>query len=152
MPANTQAPQLQVRSGRLVFDKSVFQYQPERPILQAVSFAIEPGQKVAIVGASGAGKSSLVKLLFRFYDPGHRRPSVLMGRISARSTSRSLRQAIGIVPQDTVLFNDSIIENIRYGNPQASDADVYQALEMAHLKAFVDKLPSLSIPWWVSAD
>jgi ABC-type transport system involved in Fe-S cluster assembly fused permease/ATPase subunit len=140
VPANTDAPQLQVNSGRVVFNNLSFKYQSDRPILQGVSFAIEPGQKVAIVGASGAGKSSLVKLLFRFYDPDTGTISI-DGQDISQVNQRSLRQAIGIVPQDTVLFNDSIIENIRYGNPQASDADVYQALEMAHLKAFVDKLP-----------
>ena len=140
VPANTDAPQLQVNSGRIVFNNLSFRYQSNRPILQGVSFAIEPGQKVAIVGASGAGKSSLVKLLFRFYDPDTGTISI-DGQDISQVNQRSLRQAIGIVPQDTVLFNDSIIENIRYGNPQASDADVYQALEMAHLKAFVDKLP-----------
>jgi len=140
VPANTDAPQLQVNSGRVVFNNLSFKYQSDRPILQGVSFAIEPGQKVAIVGASGAGKSSLVKLLFRFYDPDTGTISI-DGQDISQINQRSLRQAIGIVPQDTVLFNDSIIENIRYGNPQASDADVYQALEMAHLKAFVDKLP-----------
>ncbi len=140
VPANTDAPQLQVNSGRIVFNNLSFRYQSGRPILQEVSFAIEPGQKVAIVGASGAGKSSLVKLLFRFYDPDTGTISI-DGQDISQVNQRSLRQAIGIVPQDTVLFNDSIIENIRYGNPQASDADVYQALEMAHLKAFVDKLP-----------
>lgn len=140
VPTNNQAPSLQVRSGRLVFDKVCFQYQPERVILEAISFTIELGQKVAIVGASGAGKSSLVKLLFRFYDPGSGVISI-DGQDISQVNQQSLRQAIGIVPQDTVLFNDSIIENIRYGNPSASDADVYQALELAHLKTFVDKLP-----------
>jgi ATP-binding cassette subfamily B protein len=140
VPNNQGAAPLQVTSGRLVFDKLSFQYQPDRPILHNVSFTVEPGQKVAIVGASGAGKSSLVKLLFRFYDPGTGAISI-DGQDISQVSQQSLRQAIGIVPQDTVLFNDSIIENIRYGNPQSADADVYQALELAHLKTFVDKLP-----------
>jgi ATP-binding cassette subfamily B protein len=140
VPTNRDAPALRVTNGRLVFDRLCFQYQPDRPILNNVSFTIEPGQKVAIVGASGAGKSSLVKLLFRFYEPNSGSISI-DGQTISQVSQQSLRRAIGIVPQDTVLFNDSILENIRYGNPQASDADVYQALQLAHLKAFVDQLP-----------
>jgi ATP-binding cassette subfamily B protein len=140
VPTNRDAPALRVTSGRLVFDRLCFQYQPDRPILNNVSFTIEPGQKVAIVGASGAGKSSLVKLLFRFYESNSGSISI-DGQTISQVSQQSLRSAIGIVPQDTVLFNDSILENIRYGNPQASDADVYQALQLAHLKAFVDQLP-----------
>lgn len=140
VPTNRDAPALRVTNGRLVFDRLCFQYQPDRPILNNVSFTIEPGQKVAIVGASGVGKSSLVKLLFRFYEPNSGSISI-DGQTISQVSQQSLRRAIGIVPQDTVLFNDSILENIRYGNPQASDADVYQALQLAHLKAFVDQLP-----------
>jgi ATP-binding cassette subfamily B protein len=140
VPTNRDAPALRVTNGRLVFDRLCFQYQPDRPILNNISFTIEPGQKVAIVGASGAGKSSLVKLLFRFYEPNSGSISI-DGQTISQVSQQSLRRAIGIVPQDTVLFNDSILENIRYGNPQASDADVYQALQLAHLKAFVDQLP-----------
>jgi ATP-binding cassette subfamily B protein len=81
-----------------------------------------------------------VKLLFRFYEPNSGSISI-DGQTISQVSQQSLRRAIGIVPQDTVLFNDSILENIRYGNPQASDADVYQALQLAHLKAFVDQLP-----------
>jgi ATP-binding cassette subfamily B protein len=140
VPTNRDAPALRVTNGRLVFDRLCFQYQPDRPILNNVSFTIEPGQKVAIVGASGVGKSSLVKLLFRFYEPNSGSISI-DGQTISQVSQQSLRRAIGIVPQDTVLFNDSILENIRYGNPQASYADVYQALQLAHLKAFVDQLP-----------
>ena len=92
VPANTDAPQLQVNSGRVVFNNLSFKYQSDRPILQGVSFAIEPGQKVAIVGASGAGKSSLVKLLFRFYDPDTGTISI-DGQDISQVNQRSLRQA-----------------------------------------------------------
>jgi len=140
VPTDSNAPALQVRGGSVVFDNVSFEYQPQRPIINAVSFTIEPGQKVAIVGASGAGKSSLVKLLFRFYDPSSGTLRI-DGQDISQVDLQSLRGAIGIVPQDTVLFNDSILENIRYGNPASSESEVYQALELAHLKDFVDKLP-----------
>ena len=140
VPQNLDAPSLQVSRGQVRFEDVSFQYQPDRPILKSLNFSIEPGQKVAIVGASGAGKSSLVKLLFRFYDPSNGK-IMIDGQDIALVNQTSLRQDIGIVPQDTVLFNDSIIENIRYGNPPASDADVDKALKLAHLKSFVDELP-----------
>ena len=140
VPTDSDAPELQIRGGSVVFDNVSFEYQPQRPIINSVSFTIEPGQKVAIVGASGAGKSSLVKLLFRFYDPSGGALRI-DGQDISRVDLQSLRRAIGIVPQDTVLFNDSILENIRYGNPTSSEAEVYRALELAHLKDFVDKLP-----------
>ncbi len=142
-PAVTDEPnatELRVSQGLIRFENVSFAYQPERPILHALSFTLAPGQKVAVVGASGSGKSTLVKLLFRFYD-------VTAGSISIdgqdiRSVSQlSLRKHIGIVPQDTVLFNDSIRENIRYGNPNASDSEIEQAIDHAHLRGFIDKLP-----------
>jgi ABC-type multidrug transport system fused ATPase/permease subunit len=105
-----------------------------------VSFTVEPGQKVAVVGASGAGKSTLVKLLFRFYDPGSGR-ILIDGQDIREVSQRSLREAIGIVPQDTVLFNDSIFENVRYGNPQADDEAVEEAISLAHLDDFIGQLP-----------
>ena len=134
------ADELQVKAGRIEFDNVCFHYHPDRAILNGVSFCIEPGQKVAVVGASGTGKSTLVKLLFRFYDP-------IMGSIRVdgqdirRVSQHSLRRNIGIVPQDTVLFNDSIFENIRYGNPTAPDSEVEAAVGMAHLDGFIDRLP-----------
>ena len=134
------APALKVSQGRIQFDNVSFQYQANRPILKNLSFSIEPGQKVAIVGASGAGKSSLVKLLFRFYDPSTGSISI-DGQNIAEVSQQSLRKVIGIVPQDTVLFNDSIVENIRYGSTSANDQEVDQAIQLAHLKAFVDDLP-----------
>lgn len=134
------APQLNVTQGHIRFDQVCFDYQPNRQILKNISFEIQPGEKVAIVGASGAGKSTLVKLLFRFYDPTQ--GSISIDGQDIRSVSQhSLRGAIGIVPQDTVLFNSSIFDNIRYGKPEASDEDVHNAIRMAHLEAFVKQLP-----------
>ncbi|ETN92414.1 Lipid A export ATP-binding/permease protein MsbA [Gammaproteobacteria bacterium MOLA455] len=134
------APQLNVTQGHIRFDQVCFDYQPNRQILKNISFEIQPGEKVAIVGASGAGKSTLVKLLFRFYDPTQ--GSISIDGQDIRSVSQhSLRGAIGIVPQDTVLFNSSIFDNIRYGKPEASDEDVHNTIRMAHLEAFVKQLP-----------
>jgi ATP-binding cassette subfamily B protein len=134
------AVQLRLTAGRIEFDHVDFGYRADRPILKDVSFTIEPGQKVAIVGASGAGKSTIVKLLFRFYDVtgGAIR---LDGQDIRVVTQHSLRSQIGIVPQDTVLFNDSIFENVRYGRPDASDQDVDNAIRLAHLREFVVNLP-----------
>ena len=134
------ADQLQVKQGVIEFNNVAFHYQSERPILQGISFKIEPGQKVAVVGESGAGKSTLVKLLFRFYDTASGTITI-DGENIAGITLESLRHAIGIVPQDTVLFNDTIFENIRYGRPAASDDEVYEAIRLAHLGAFIGELP-----------
>ncbi|MEM0952825.1 MAG: ABC transporter ATP-binding protein/permease [Pseudomonadota bacterium] len=134
------AKTLQITEGAVAFEQVDFAYSAARPIIQDLSFAIEPGQNVAVVGASGAGKSTLVKLLFRFYDPdrGHIR---IDGQDISDVTQLSLREAIGIVPQDTVLFNDSLFENIRYGNPAATDSEVHEAIRLAHLEEFIDHLP-----------
>jgi ABC-type transport system involved in Fe-S cluster assembly fused permease/ATPase subunit len=134
------AKALHFQAGRIEFRDVSFSYRPDRSILESVDFTVEPGQKVAVVGASGAGKSTLVKLLFRFYDVTG--GSILIDAQNIRGmTKASLRRAIGIVPQDTVLFNDSIFENVRYGQPDASDAEVNQAIKLAHLQAFIDELP-----------
>lgn len=134
------APDLVLERGDIRFDRVSFGYTPRRPILDKVTFAVEPGQKVAVVGASGAGKSTLVKLLFRFYDPDSGR-ILVDGQDIRQVTRHSLRRAIGIVPQDTVLFNDTIFENVRYGNPAASDVEVSEAISLAHLDEFIRSLP-----------
>ena len=134
------APALLVKRGEVSFDRVGFAYDPTRSILDDVSFSIGAGQKVAVVGASGAGKSTLVKLLFRFYDPDSGSIHI-DGQDISRVSQASLRKAIGIVPQDTVLFNDSILENVRYGNPDATDAQVWEAIRLAHLDDFITSLP-----------
>lgn len=117
-----------------------FRYNAERDILHDVSFTIAPGEKVAVVGQSGSGKSTLVKLLFRFYDCDS--GSVRVDGIDVRELQvESLRRAIGIVPQDTVLFNDTIQRNVRYGRPDASDAEVSEAIRLAQLEQFISQLP-----------
>jgi ABC-type transport system involved in Fe-S cluster assembly fused permease/ATPase subunit len=134
------ASELRITQGAISFNKVSFHYRPDRPILKDLSFNIQSGEKVAIVGASGAGKSTLVKLLFRFYDPNQ--GSILIdGQDINQVSQHSLRQAIGIVPQDTVLFNQSIFENIRYGNPEATDSEVLEAIKLAHLESFIAELP-----------
>ena len=133
------AKELAVASGELTFENVSFSYD-SRQILKNISFSILPGQKIAIVGDSGAGKSTIVKLLFRFYDvdSGY----INLDGINIESlTQNALRQSIAIVPQDTVLFNDSLLENIRYGKPDASDEDVAEVIKIAHLAHFVKSLP-----------
>ena len=135
-----QAPALAHGNGAIAFNDVSFSYRPDRQILKRVSFTIESGHKVAVVGASGAGKSTLVKLLFRFYDLDS--GSITIGGVDISSISKhSLRSAIGIVPQDTVLFNDTLFENVRYGNPQASDEQIAEAIRLAHLDTFISQLP-----------
>ena len=134
------APELVITQGVISFNGVSFHYRDDRAIVENLSFTIQAGEKVAIVGASGAGKSTLVKLLFRFYDPNT--GSIFIdGQDVSQVSQLSLRNAIGIVPQDTVLFNQSIFENIRYGNPQASDEEVVQAISLAHLEDFIAQLP-----------
>lgn len=134
------ASPLVVTQGQVSFEHIEFAYNANRPILHDISFTIEAGQKLAIVGASGSGKSTIVRLLYRFYDPQQGR--ILIDDQDIRQTSQhSLRQAIGIVPQDTVLFNDTIYHNIAYGKTGASHEEVIQAARQAHIHEFISRLP-----------
>ncbi|MEH6579615.1 MAG: ABC transporter ATP-binding protein/permease [Amphritea sp.] len=137
---SSDATELVLDKGAIAFNSVSFHYTSERPILKDISFSVEPGQKVAVVGASGAGKSTLVKLLFRFYDPNAGTISI-DGQDISGVRQESLRHAIGIVPQDTVLFNDTIFENVRYGRTDASDDEVSSAIRMAYLEALINELP-----------
>ncbi|WP_293868556.1 ABC transporter ATP-binding protein/permease [uncultured Alsobacter sp.] len=134
------APALTVSAGAVRFDNVQFHYVPERPILRGVSFEVPAGKTVAIVGPSGAGKSTISRLLFRFYEPQQGR-ILIDGQDIAGVTQVSLRAAIGMVPQDTVLFNDTIGYNIRYGRWEASDAEVEHAASLAQIDGFVRSLP-----------
>ncbi|MCV6638580.1 ABC transporter ATP-binding protein/permease [Candidatus Albibeggiatoa sp. nov. NOAA] len=134
------AKDLDMGKSCIKFDNVSFHYQVERPILHDVSFDIPAGHKVAIVGSSGAGKSTIARLLFRFYD-------VVQGSVQINGqdvrdvTQDSLRTAIGIVPQDTVLFNESIYYNISYAKPNASHEQIVQAAKLAHIHDFIKSLP-----------
>jgi ABC-type transport system involved in Fe-S cluster assembly fused permease/ATPase subunit len=134
------APDLKVGLGKIEFKGVAFSYDKERPILKGLSFVLQPGEKLALVGGSGAGKSTIAKLLFRFYevDGGQ---ILIDDQDICQVSQLSLRQVIGVVPQDTVLFNHSILENVRYGRPEASDEDVKEAIKLAHLKTFIEQLP-----------
>ncbi|WP_252731877.1 ABC transporter ATP-binding protein/permease [Psychrosphaera sp. F3M07] len=135
-----QAKELNIGDGTISFKDVRFEYDPSRPILKGINFTINSGEKLAVVGESGSGKSTLVKLLFRFYDVTS--GSIEIDSVNIKTvTQQSLRKHMGIVPQDTVLFNDSIFENIRYGNPNADDDQVWQAIKHAHLYDFVQDLP-----------
>lgn len=135
-----QAPELKCTQGKIEFRNVDFAYEPSRKILKNLSFTLQPGEKVALVGSSGSGKSTIAKLLFRFYDTNE--GQILIDDQDIKSgTQHSLRSAIGVVPQDTVLFNTSLIDNVRYGSPGASDEEVKRAIKLAHLKDFVESLP-----------
>ncbi|MBU6421754.1 MAG: ABC transporter ATP-binding protein/permease [Gammaproteobacteria bacterium] len=131
---------LQVRHGEIRFENVRFGYGKDREILHGVSFNVPAGQKVAVVGPSGAGKSTLARLMFRFYDANN---GVIRidGQDIREVTRDSLRSQLGIVPQDTVLFNDTIYYNIAYGRPDATRADIGRAAAMANLKQFIEMLP-----------
>ena len=134
------APDLTVREGSVRFENVSFAYDPSRPILHGVSFEIPAGKTVAVVGASGAGKSTLARLLYRFYDVTGGRIT-LDGQDIRSVTQNSLRRAIGIVPQDTVLFNDTVGYNIGYGRTGSSTADVEAAARAAHIHDFIASTP-----------
>jgi len=134
------APALVVRRPSLVFEDVVFGYEPDRTILKGLSFEVPAGSQVALVGPSGAGKSTIARLVFRFYDPWSGR--ILIGGQDIREvTQSSLRAAIGIVPQDSVLFNESIGYNIAYGRDGAAQADVEEASRGAALMDLIGRLP-----------
>ncbi len=134
------APSLAVTSGTIRFENVLFSYEPQRQILKGISFEVPAGRTIAVVGPSGAGKSTISRLLFRFYD-------VTGGRITIDGqdlrdvTQTSLRAAIGMVPQDTVLFNDTIRYNIRYGRWEATDAEVEEAARLAQIDHFIRLAP-----------
>ena len=134
------AKPLTVTGAHIRFDDVSFRYEPDRPILRGVTIDVPAGKTVAIVGPSGAGKSTIARLLFRFYDVSGGSISI-DGQDIRDVTQESLRAAIGMVPQDTVLFNDTIAYNIRYGRPDASDADVREAADVAQIAEFVESLP-----------
>ncbi|CAN7531007.1 ABC transporter ATP-binding protein/permease [Devosia sp. LjRoot16] len=134
------AKPLNVTGPVVKFDDVKFHYDADRPILKGISFEVPAGQTIAVVGPSGAGKSTISRLLYRFYD-------VIEGKITIDGqdlrdvTQESLRAAIGMVPQDTVLFNDTIAYNIRYGRPDATEAEVRKAAELAQIGHFIESLP-----------
>jgi ABC-type transport system involved in Fe-S cluster assembly fused permease/ATPase subunit len=134
------ARDLQPGNAAVRFENVSFAYDPERPILHDISFSIAPGEKVAVVGPSGAGKSTLARLLFRFYDIPRGRILINDQDIS-EVTQDSLRRAIGIVPQDTVLFNDTLYYNIAYARPDADRAEIEQAARLANIHSFITSLP-----------
>jgi len=134
------APPLIVGRGVVAFRRVDFRYDVRRPILSDVDFRVPPGAQVAIVGPSGAGKSTLARLLFRFYDVDAGSIEI-DGQDIREVTQESLRRAIGVVPQDTVLFNDTIYYNIAYGRPGATRADVEEAARHAHIHDFITSLP-----------
>lgn len=135
-----QASELNIQAGEVRFQNVNFAYQENRQILFDVDFTIPPGQKLAVVGHSGAGKSTLARLLFRFYDVSG--GSITIDGQDLREVSQeSLRRAIGIVPQDTVLFNDSIYYNLAYAKPDATEDEIINAAKLAHIHEFIISLP-----------
>ena len=131
---------LTITRGEIKFNHVDFSYQSDRPILHDVSFTIKPGEKLAVVGASGAGKSTLARLLFRFYDVSS--GEILIDGQDVRDvTQKSLREMIGIVPQDTVLFNESIYYNLAYAKKGATEEEVVRAAKLAHIHDFIETLP-----------
>jgi ATP-binding cassette subfamily B protein len=134
------APPLAVSGGTVRFEDVRFHYEPARPILEGLSFEVPAGKMVAIVGPSGAGKSTISRILLRFYEVAGGRVTI-DGQDIRDITQASLRAAIGVVPQDTVLFNDTILYNIRYGRPDATDEEVEAAAKLAQIDGFIRTLP-----------
>jgi ABC-type transport system involved in Fe-S cluster assembly fused permease/ATPase subunit len=135
------AKPLEVRGGAVRFENVDFSYDGVRPILRNVSFEVPAGKKVAVVGSSGSGKSTLARLLFRFYDVGSGRITI-DGQDIRDVRQSSVRAALGVVPQDTVLFNDTIYYNVGYGRPEASRAEIENAARVAHIADFIARLPA----------
>jgi ATP-binding cassette, subfamily B, heavy metal transporter len=134
------APDLVVRGGDVVFDNVTFSYEPDREILKGISFRVAPGQRIALVGTSGSGKSTIGRLLFRFYDITG--GAILIdGQDIRQVTQSSLHASIGVVPQDTVLFNDTVYYNIAYGRHDASRAEIEAAAKAAKIHDFIASLP-----------
>jgi len=134
------APALAIKQPTVTFENVVFGYDPQRTILHGLSFHVPAGKQIALVGPSGAGKSTIARLLFRFYDPWSGR-ILIDGQDISEVTQESVRAAIGIVPQDSVLFNDTVGYNIAYGREGASDEDVLAAAKGAAILPFIKKLP-----------
>jgi ATP-binding cassette subfamily B protein len=134
------AKDLIVKGGAIRFENVSFYYDPERRILSGLSFEVPAGRMVAVVGPSGAGKSTISRILLRFYDISGGRVTI-DGQDIRDVTQKSLRAAFGVVPQDTVLFNDTILYNIRYGRPDASDREVMEAARLAQIDGFIRTLP-----------
>jgi ABC-type transport system involved in Fe-S cluster assembly fused permease/ATPase subunit len=134
------AKPLHVGAGEIVFEDVRFRYDERRPILKGVSFTVPPGRTVAIVGPSGSGKSTIARLLFRFYDIDSGTISI-DGQDLRDVTQTSLRQSIGVVPQDTVLFNDTVLYNIAYGKPGAPAHEIEEAARLARIGDFIAALP-----------
>jgi len=140
LPDPPEAPPLEVTAGEIHFDNVAFAYDSERPILEDLTFTVPPGATVAIVGPTGAGKSTIARLLYRFYDVTG--GAIRIDGQDIRAVRQgSLREAIGVVPQDAVLFNDSIGYNIAYGRPDASQAEIERAAELARIDDFIASLP-----------
>jgi len=137
---SSDASALEIKQASIEFRHVGFHYNVDRRILEDVSFKLEDGEKLAIVGPSGAGKSTIARLLFRFYDIDQGQ-ILISGQDIAGVTQQSLREAIGIVPQDTVLFNDSILYNIQYARPDASFEEVREVARLADIDRFIEALP-----------